>query len=250
MISKTAGIGWASGCCLRVLVVEGVDVGEHDEQVGVDLAGDQGAEPVVVAEGGADLGGADAVVLIEDRDDAEMEQRLDGVAEVQIGLAVAEDLGGQQHLGDLDAVQSEGLAVLLHQQRLADRGTGLPHLHLVGLLRQAELAGAHADGPGGDDHDLPAAVEQGLDLCGHPAEVGGVDPAVLGQGVRADLDDHPFCLAEITHNSNRSHYTACRRPFKVKTDPWSSRARAPRCGRFTPTDSRSALPGTPISGSA
>ena len=60
------------------------------------------------------------------------------------------------------------------------------------------------------------AREQGFDLGGHPAEVRGVDPAIGGQGVRADLDDHSFCFAEIAHNFIRRHYTSRRRPFKAK----------------------------------
>jgi hypothetical protein len=80
------------------------------------FAGHQGAELVVVAERGADLGRADAVVLIEHRDHAQVQQRLDRVAEVEIGLAVGQHLRGQQHLGDLHPLLLERLAGLPHQR--------------------------------------------------------------------------------------------------------------------------------------
>ena len=52
--------------------VEAVDVGEEEELVGLDHLGDPGGEAVIVAE--ADLGGGDAVILVDDGDAAEAEQ--------------------------------------------------------------------------------------------------------------------------------------------------------------------------------
>ncbi len=49
---------------IAILVIERVNVTEHDQQIGVNLAGDKGAQPVVVAECGSDLVGADAVILV------------------------------------------------------------------------------------------------------------------------------------------------------------------------------------------
>ena len=66
----------------RVGVVEPVDVGEQHQQVGVHEVGDQGGEPVVVAE--PDLGGGDRVVLVDDRQHAELEQLGEGL----VGVAV------------------------------------------------------------------------------------------------------------------------------------------------------------------
>ena len=60
----------------RVRGVEAVDVAEQDQRVGVDQMGDQGRQPVVVAE--ADLVGGDGVVLVDDRDDAELQQPAEG----------------------------------------------------------------------------------------------------------------------------------------------------------------------------
>src|SRR5690606_39642159 len=48
-----------------VAVVDAVHVGQQHQQVGADQVGDEGGEPVVVAE--ADLVGGDGVVLVDDR---------------------------------------------------------------------------------------------------------------------------------------------------------------------------------------
>ena len=158
------------------------------------------------------------------------QQGLDGVAEVQIGLAVAQDLGGQQDLGDLDAARAE-------------RPCGTPASAAAGRWRRRPAAsssrsacrrGCSCPAP------MPMAPEvtittcrplssEGLDLGGHPAEVRGVDPAVFGQGVRADLDDHSFCLAEITHNGTCRHYTSRCRPFKAQQQ--SVETEQPKKGR-------------------
>ena len=57
-------------------------VGEQHEQVGVDEVGDEGGEAVVVAE--ADLVVGDGVVLVDHRDDAELEQPLQRAAGVEV----------------------------------------------------------------------------------------------------------------------------------------------------------------------
>ena len=63
-------------------VVQGVDVGEQHERVGVHQVRDQGGEPVVVAE--PDLVGGHGVVLVDDRDDAEV--RAAGQRAVGVGV--------------------------------------------------------------------------------------------------------------------------------------------------------------------
>ena len=53
-------------------------VGEDEQEVGADQGGDEGGEVVVVAD--FDLFGGDGVVLVDDGDDAIIEQRGEGVA--------------------------------------------------------------------------------------------------------------------------------------------------------------------------
>ncbi len=89
------------GCARRTRparrrVVEGVDVGEQHERVGVDEMGHEGGEPVVVAE--ADLARRDGVVLVDDGHDAEVEQPLEGAAGVGVVGPTRHVVGGEQHL--------------------------------------------------------------------------------------------------------------------------------------------------------
>src|SRR5581483_395466 len=55
-----------------VAVIQAVDVGEQDQRVGPGDVGDQGGQPVVVAE--ADLFGGHGVVLVDDRQDVQFQQ--------------------------------------------------------------------------------------------------------------------------------------------------------------------------------
>ena len=98
--------------------VEAVDVGEQDEEVGVDLGHDQSGELVVVAEDAMVAGGAagaielergDGVVLVDDGDDAELEQRVEGGAQVGVALGIEEVIFGEQDLGGGDVEVAEGV---------------------------------------------------------------------------------------------------------------------------------------------
>ena len=66
--------------------VEPVDVGEQHQAVGAHHGGDARRQAVVVAV--ADLGGRDRVVLVDDGQRAERQQRLDGVARVEVAAAL------------------------------------------------------------------------------------------------------------------------------------------------------------------
>lgn len=104
-------------------VVEAVDVGEEDQQVGVDEVGDEGGEPVVVAE--ADLVGGDGVVLVDDGDGAHLQELVQGAVGVAVVTAAAGVVGGEEHLADADAVAREGGGVAGHEEALSDAGGGL-----------------------------------------------------------------------------------------------------------------------------
>ena len=71
--------------------VDAVDLGEQHEQPGVRQDGDLSRQGVVVAEG--DLVGGRRIVLVHDRDRPEPEQRIEGVADVDVRLPVG-DVGG------------------------------------------------------------------------------------------------------------------------------------------------------------
>ena len=71
----------------RVAVVEAVDVGEQHEQVGADEVGDEGGEPVVVAE--ADLVVATVSFSLTTGHDAQLEQPVQGAVGVAVVGAAA-----------------------------------------------------------------------------------------------------------------------------------------------------------------
>lgn len=127
-----AGAGGARG----VAVVEAVHVGEEDQQVGADQVGDEGGEPVVVAE--ADLVGGDGVVLVDDGERAEGEQLVEGAVGVAVVGAAAGVVAGEQHLAHADAVPREGGGVAGDEQALADAGGGLLAGEVAGAAREAE----------------------------------------------------------------------------------------------------------------
>ena len=80
----------------RVGGVEAVDVGQQHQLVGLDHLGDARGQAVVVAE--ADLGGRHGVVLVDHRDAAEAEQRVQRGARVEVAAAVLGVVQRQQQL--------------------------------------------------------------------------------------------------------------------------------------------------------
>jgi len=79
---------------LRVAGVDAANIGQGDEQVSIDPDRRRRREHVVVTD--PDLLGRDRVVLVDDRNDAPLEQRLDRVPEVREPLRVLEVVLGQQ----------------------------------------------------------------------------------------------------------------------------------------------------------
>ena len=77
----------AAGIPARVGGVEARGVGQDHQDVGLDQVRDQRGQRVVVAD--ADLVGHDGVVLVDDRDDAEREQRPQRRSRVQVALRSA-----------------------------------------------------------------------------------------------------------------------------------------------------------------
>ena len=124
----------------RVGVVQPVDVGEQHQQVGVDQVRDQRGQPVVVAE--PDLGGRHRVVLVDDREHAELEELGEGLVGVAVVRAPGHVVDGEQHLAGHDAVPRQLLGVAVHQQPLADRRRGLLGRERPGPALQAAAAPA------------------------------------------------------------------------------------------------------------
>ncbi len=157
----------------------------------MDEVGDEGGEPVVVAE--ADLVGGDGVVLVDDGDGAHLQELVEGAEGVAVVGAAAGVVGGEEHLADADAVTREGGGVAGDQEPLADAGCGLLAGEVLGAADQAERGEPGGDGTAGDEDDLAFAavpdlgqdVDEGVDAVGVEAAGGG------GERGGADLDDDP-----------------------------------------------------------
>ena len=199
--------------------VERVDVAQQHEHIGVHEHRDERREAVVVAE--ADLLRRDGVVLVDDRQDAQPQEPLEGALGVAAVGGVLHVARGEQHLAGDDAVAVERLLVAEDQHVLADRRGGL----LRGQVRRAGLESeerdARGDGPGRHQDDLGSArvgCGEGIDERTDLADVG---PA---HRRRADLDDdapgagdagavrhaHSPCSVSTANPSSSTHRPAAR----------------------------------------
>ena len=84
----------------RVAVIQPIDVGQHDEEVGVDQVRDERGQSIVVTE--SNLFGRDRVVLVDERQRAHLQQLVQRALRVSIVSAAHDVFGGQQHLADCD----------------------------------------------------------------------------------------------------------------------------------------------------
>ena len=98
---------------------------ESSTNSGADQVCDHRGQPIVVAEGGLQFLDAHGVVLIDDRDRAEFQQRQDRVADIEISRAMIEIVGDQQDLRGVAAMLAQRTVVGFDQRRLADRRDGL-----------------------------------------------------------------------------------------------------------------------------
>ena len=106
------------GVVARIGAEQAGGVGQEHEQVGPEQVRDQGRQTVVVPE--TDLVVGDGVVLVHDRDDAELQQAREGVPGVQVALPVGEVERGEQDLAGEQALGGQGVVVDAHEPRLAD----------------------------------------------------------------------------------------------------------------------------------
>ncbi len=152
--------------------------------------GHQGGQVVVVAV--ADLVVGHRVVLVDHRNDAQVEQAPKGVPGVQVLRAVHEVERGQEDLPGHQAVAAERGVVGGHEPALAHRGDGLEGGNVGGTgAGEAQGGKAGGDGPGGDHHHPMALAAQSGHLGGQLVDGGPGDlPPLVGDRRGADLGDH------------------------------------------------------------
>ena len=132
----------------RIGCVDTVDVGQENQPIGIYLRCDHGAHPVVVTEYLAYLVRiGNYIILVEDRDHSQGKQCGDTGPQVVVGRPVVEVPSGEKHLGADGIVDSKGLAVVAHQDRVPDCGARLPQWVVGDLLSMSELLGSKPYGP-------------------------------------------------------------------------------------------------------
>ena len=106
------------------------------------------------------------VVLVDDRDDPELEQAVQGPLGVAVVAAAHQVVRGQQHLADAEAVRAERLGVAGDEQSLPDAGCRLLGRQVLWALGEPQGGHAGRDRAGGDEQHLLAAagtVSEGAD---------------------------------------------------------------------------------------
>ena len=162
----------------------------------MEQVGHERGEEVVVAV--ADLVVGDRVVLVHDRQHAEVEQPLQRLARVEILTAVHEVVWREQHLATHDVVRGEDRVQPLDEARLPDRGKGLQRADVGGTRGEPERGHARRDCTREHQHDAVAGGVRGREVATQLQDRGIVEVASLvGDRRCADLHDRQHGPAHI-----------------------------------------------------
>ena len=150
-MASISGVIWRTSCMkraprllVRIGTVEPVDVRQQHQAVRAGHLRHACRQAIVVAV--ADLGRGHRVVLVDHRQRAELEQRLERGARVQVAAAVLAVLEGEQHLRHGHLVALEQLLVGVRQADLPDGGGRLALLQAQRPVPEAEPPAAERDG--------------------------------------------------------------------------------------------------------
>jgi len=120
-----------------------------------------------------------------------IEQGAQGVAGIEVTLAIFKIGAGQQHLTDVQPIEVEQILPYPDQLGLAD---GRQHLLVGQGWRQwgvAQMLTAGRDGPRGDHHDPVAVTVQGCTLSDQLDHVGTIELGrAPGEHAGAQFDDY------------------------------------------------------------
>ena len=174
-----------------IAIVESVDVGQQHDAVRPGRLRDARREPVVVAE--ADFGGRDAVILVDDRHNAQREQPVERRRGVEVAATMFEVVEGDEHLCRGQSLGAEQFGPDLRQRDLSRRGGGLRILQArAPALGEPQPPRAQRDRARRHDRDLlPGARTRG-DIGGDPSDPVAPHRAIgIDEQRRSDLDDQP-----------------------------------------------------------
>jgi hypothetical protein len=131
---------------------------------------------VVVAVG--ELVGRDRIVLVDDRDRAELKQAAQRRAGVEVAAADDEVVLAEQQLRAGQAVLVEHLLVGVHERTLPGGSSGLQRRRVRRTLREPEATHPCGDRAGGHHDDLHALRAQASDLRGQRADLRRIEVPV------------------------------------------------------------------------
>ena len=186
--------------------VDALDLGQQDEQPRTDQHRDLRGEGVVVPEG--DLVRSRGVVLIHDRDDAELEQGLERVPRVHVARALGQVRRREQDLRGLESLSAKGRVPRALQPYLSERRGGLQPRKRPWPVREPQPRQPERDRARRNHDDGLASTHERADLRGARPEQGPPDlSAPVGDERRAELDDdgHGFCEPSPTTRYWRRH---------------------------------------------
>jgi hypothetical protein len=170
-------------------VIEAVDIGQQDQQIGARHGGDAGGEAVIVAI--ADLVGGDRVVLVDHGYRAPFQKLGDSRAGVEITAAFLGVLQCHQNLPGADAVRPQHFRPDPRQRDLPHGGGALAFLELQRAARQFQTAAAERNRAGRDHQNVAAFAMQLGDVGRQRSQPRRTNLARIGvdQERGADLDD-------------------------------------------------------------
>jgi len=177
-----------------IVVVETLRIGEVDEEVGFGDVGHHGRQMVIVAE--FDFIDGDSIVFVDYGDNSPVHKGGERIADVEEALPIREVAHGQEDLGHVDAILSEGVGIDPHQASLADGGGCLFLGHALQGARKAHAVLARGYGPGGYDDDVVAPLLQFDHLLNKLLDDVEVQTVVSRKDGAADLDEHLFDVLE------------------------------------------------------
>ncbi|MCY1173178.1 hypothetical protein D9M73_133320 [compost metagenome] len=172
----------------RISIEHAVAIRQDHQQVRLDQVRHQRRQGVVVAK--TDFVGDHGVILVDHRDNLQLDQRTQGAAGVQVALAVGQVVVSQENLRGMPAMLGEARLPGLHQPHLADCGGSLKLVHRTGSRGPAQTAHTGRHRPGGHQHQLDTRLMQGHHLFNPDTHCRAIQAlAVRRQQSAADLHD-------------------------------------------------------------
>ena len=189
---------------LRVRRVQPVDIREDHHEVGVDEAGHERRQGIVVAE--ADLLDGHRVVLVHDGHHGQLQKPVKRIPRVQVGRAVRRVAPGEQHHARQHVPRPEGLGIGRGKGALPHGGRRLQARHVRRALGDAQCLQAAGNGRRRDDDHVPSGRANPRHLIGQIVQKPVVDGTLGGgEGGRADLHHQALApVRRVTHQISSS----------------------------------------------